>query len=474
MYFNVYALPVVISALLGYLLAYFAKNFKLVPGARQFAFLSAAAATYSLGYALEISSTEINIALLWVKLQYLGAAFLPAFIILFTLHYAGKGSWLNRKITTCLFVIPVITVWLVLALERHDLFYRDIVLYRSGLFPFLLFSAGPWYKVHIAYSVAATFLGIAVLFAGWRRSSSLFRRQIIIAVGAFLIPWATYVIFRTNALGRPFNLTAFSFSFSAVLFFISLFRYSMFSLPPLARSVLFEQMPDGVLVVDRFRQVVDLNKPARELLGLAGNVIGRPLDEVLQALPGGTGLCEKQQEKSVTCFRSKQDGTEHWYEVQVIPLKDPQNDLAGHMLIFRDITENKKNEEEIHNAYRNLDAIIEFLPDAIMAVNARGEVTIWNRAIEEMTGVKKEEILGKGGFAHSVPFYGEPRPMLIDMVLDQALEDTVPFQYFDKGDRSLTGEVFCPNIGEAGMYAWGKAAPLYDSQGRLAEAIETI
>lgn len=474
MYFNVYALPVLTSALLGFLLAYFAWGFKMVPGARQFALLSAAAATYSLGYALEISSAEMSIALLWVRYKYLGSAFLPALIILFAASYAGNGFWLNKRITSGFFVIPVITVLMVFTMRWHELFYRNIHMDTSGLFPLLVFSVGPWYNVHLVYSALATLLGIGILFMKWRHSSSLFRKQVVIATGALLVPWGAYVAFRTNAVGWPLDLTTYSFSFSAILFFVGLFRYRMFSLPPLARSVLFEQIPEGVLIVDLSCQVVDANSPAKKLLGIRGEDIGRPIDEVLENWPEVINLCVERQQKKVASFPRTGDGATRWYEAQSIPLKYPQHELVGQMLLVRDITDRKQTEIEMQNAYRYLDTLIEFLPDAIFAVNTRGEVTIWNRAIEEMTGIKKEEILGKGGYAYSVPFYGEPRPMLVDMVLNQALEDQEPFQYFNKEERSLMGEVFCAQMGEAGKYIWGKAAPLYDSQGRLNGAIETI
>ena len=58
--------------------------------------------------------------------------------------------------------------------------------------------------------------------------------------------------------------------------------------------------------------------------------------------------------------------------------------------------------------------IIEFLPDATFVVDADNKVIAWNRALEEMTGVSKAEMLGKGDLAYAIPFYGERRPILID------------------------------------------------------------
>lgn len=59
-----------------------------------------------------------------------------------------------------------------------------------------------------------------------------------------------------------------------------------------------------------------------------------------------------------------------------------------------------------------LERVVDSLPDATLAVDRKGKVVVWNRAAEEMTGVKKEEILGKGNYACAIPFYGERRPLL--------------------------------------------------------------
>ena len=64
--------------------------------------------------------------------------------------------------------------------------------------------------------------------------------------------------------------------------------------------------------------------------------------------------------------------------------------------ILRDITERKRAEEALRESERRLADIIDFLPDATLVIDRNGKVIAWNRAIEAMTGVKAEEMLGKG------------------------------------------------------------------------------
>ena len=84
--------------------------------------------------------------------------------------------------------------------------------------------------------------------------------------------------------------------------------------------------------------------------------------------------------------------------------------------VFENITERKRSEDALQAAHEQFKGIIEFLPDATFVIDREGKVIAWNRAIEEMTGVPKEKMIGVGDYAYAVPFYGEPRPMLINLV----------------------------------------------------------
>jgi PAS domain S-box-containing protein len=84
------------------------------------------------------------------------------------------------------------------------------------------------------------------------------------------------------------------------------------------------------------------------------------------------------------------------------------------LLISSLIMERKKSNEEALAAREQLYDAIEFLPDATMAIDNEGRVIVWNLAMEEMSGVPKEQMLGKGDYSYSVPLVGEARPILIN------------------------------------------------------------
>ncbi|MHB8156906.1 MAG: PAS domain S-box protein, partial [Desulfocucumaceae bacterium] len=143
--------------------------------------------------------------------------------------------------------------------------------------------------------------------------------------------------------------------------------------------------------------------------------------------------------------------------------------------VKRDITKRKLAKEGLSNANRQLLDIVDFLPDATFVIDREGKVLAWNRAIEEMTGVQQKDIIGKGNYAHSIPFYGEPRPVLADYISQKDQEIKYKYEVIKKEGDTLFAELYLPLLnGGKGAHLWVKASPLYDSEGNLAGAIESL
>ncbi len=139
------------------------------------------------------------------------------------------------------------------------------------------------------------------------------------------------------------------------------------------------------------------------------------------------------------------------------------------------ITERKISKTEPLATHKKLAEIIEFLPDAIFAINRQGEVTAWNKAIEQMTGVPKEAMIGRDNYAYAVPFYGEPRPMLVDLVMNPGTEWLDKYETMEWRGNKVYAEVPVCNLrGGEGSYVWGTASTMFDKKGEAIGAIETI
>lgn len=162
----------------------------------------------------------------------------------------------------------------------------------------------------------------------------------------------------------------------------------------------------------------------------------------------------------------------------IVTKKTLVTDKAGNQFIvgiIRDITAHKEAELALQASQQQFQDIINFLPDATFVIDRQKKVIAWNRAIEEMTGVKQQEIIGKGDYAYAVPFYGEKRPILIDFVAADKKEAQGKYDVIEGKERTVCGEVFVPETFEGrGAYLWATASQLFDHNGNIIGAIESI
>jgi PAS domain S-box-containing protein len=175
---------------------------------------------------------------------------------------------------------------------------------------------------------------------------------------------------------------------------------------------------------------------------------------------------------------------------QAIGLKENTNMYSTAQL---EIDERRRMEEELTAARYNLEdrikertaalrsardqllGIIDFLPDATFVIDGEKKVIAWNRAMEEMTDIRKDDILGQGNYAYGVPFYGEPRPLLIDLVDKYDEQIASSYSHIEKKGATIYAEAYVPSLFKGrGAYVWATASLLYDSNGDLIGSIESI
>lgn len=134
----------------------------------------------------------------------------------------------------------------------------------------------------------------------------------------------------------------------------------------------------------------------------------------------------------------------------------------------------KHQEQYAQETQRRMADIINFLPDATLVIDREGRVIAWNRAIEEMTGIASKEMLGKGNYEYALPFYGERRPILIDLVHLPRTEVEQKYSHIHRSGNVLTGEAYTPALKDGARYLYATASALHDAHGNIVGAIETI
>ena len=153
---------------------------------------------------------------------------------------------------------------------------------------------------------------------------------------------------------------------------------------------------------------------------------------------------------------------------------DDENRLSEILCIGIDRTEQRKAEELVKNSEQRLGQIIDFLPDPTWVIDSEGKVVTWNKAMENLTGIAAADMVGKGNYEYALPFWGERRPILIDLVQDWNPEYEEKYLSIKKDGNKLTSESYLPHLGDDGLYISGTASLIHHADGQVAGAIESL
>jgi PAS domain S-box-containing protein len=168
------------------------------------------------------------------------------------------------------------------------------------------------------------------------------------------------------------------------------------------------------------------------------------------------------------------DGKQRDLLVYYAPVRDENWNVVKIRGVNQDITERKQSEVALRESNQKLSQILDFLPDSTFAIDSERKVIAWNRAAEELTGFKAQDLLGKSDYEYSLPFYECRRPILIDAALGQDVEILKKYYSVQRQGDILLAETNTPLRGGPMRVLSCKARPLYDSAGKIIGAIETI
>jgi PAS domain S-box-containing protein len=251
-------------------------------------------------------------------------------------------------------------------------------------------------------------------------------------------------------------------------------------------ETVINSIPDSISIIEiDSGRIIDSNEAFLADVGLPRNqVVGQLCHELTHSL---SELCapplhecpmlktkETGQKCTVEHTHKSADGHEVIVEVSTFPIKDEDGTFSQVVHLAHDITERKKAEEAIKNSEQRLSQIINFLPDPTFVVDNEGMVLTWNQAMEKLSGVKADDMVGKGNFEHALPFYGERRPILIDLVKNWDAEYEKKYLSVEKDGANLISESYHPSLGGKEIYLHATAALIYDAAGEVAGAIESL
>jgi len=344
------AIPLFIVGSICFILFLWAWNRLTVPGSKYFLAVLVFLSLYLIGNAGLLSSTQLSVGMFWFVFESLGFPFIPAFFLLFALAYTHNDHWIHFKTILLLFSIPFALLLIQLPNPFNHFWLRMQEITAYGIFPSEVvrfdWPRYLWYWSYNVYAFLLGFLIIRVSFIRWRQISGMIKKGMAVLTICPLFPMGSVII--DNLFTRrlwQISLTPYAFAASALLLYWAIIRYKLLNLRPIAHDALFKQFPEGFLLMDLSRTIIDLNNLMNDYFEIDRSALGKSLEEALRHLNFALLLePDLSSPKNQFRYRKRSSAKDDWFEYHYLPLRNQQSRIVGSMLVFQKITQIKEAE----------------------------------------------------------------------------------------------------------------------------------
>jgi PAS domain S-box-containing protein len=245
----------------------------------------------------------------------------------------------------------------------------------------------------------------------------------------------------------------------------------------------FTTSRDSVFITSITGEWIDFNDTALEMFGYSSRA-------ELMALPLAD-LYEKAEDREEIIARIGREGYIKEYPVRLrtkdgpvidtlvtaVSLRETDGSMKALIGSIRDVTRQKMTERALQMSEGRLNAVVRGSPIPQFVIDLHHRIISWNRAMEELTGIRASDIVGTN--QQWKAFYPVDRPVLADLLVD-GMVDRIPRLYPGKVrasalvDGAYEATDFFPNMGRTGTWLFFTAAPIRDIEGSLIGAVETL
>ena len=351
--------------------------------------LLAVTTIWSFCYGVEVSSTDLTQMKILNSFGYLGIAMIPVLWLIFAARYCGKDHWLTPFNTILLFIIPILSIIMVATNDLHHLFYSTDELGLLGIYHFQILAYGPYWWIHSCYSYLALVWGLVLFIRRFFQVSRAHRWHIGIFIAGALLPFFVNLTYLAGL--KPFgflDLTPIAFIFSGSLFLLGIFTINLFDVTPLALDMLFNNIPDAIIVLDAKNRVINTNPPGKSLLQSGA------FQKTINDLKSTGSFITNDFLSAQYSERELKIGKRLYINTNKAIISTTSKHL-GTLMVIRDITEHKQAEEALRRSQEEAVGLFQNSPLAGIYHDENGVILNVNSKFTELFGYTLDEVKGK-------------------------------------------------------------------------------
>ncbi len=347
---SLYAVVVTFSCVLCLGLAAYSWRLRHIPSAGPLALMMVAATIRNLGAGIAMLAPNPNLKAIGLTLILAITAVIATAWLLVAMEYESGRKAQPRRFYAWLCLEPLVLLALLLTNHRHHLIFMGVELFEKAGMLLPNVRQGPIFWGHTAYVFALILAGVVVLLRFLARGRLLHRAQGLFLIFAIATLLSAGML--TILVGIDLSPLAYILSGSALA--ICIFKFRFLDIMPIARNQVLEEMEEGILIVDGADRIVDFNRACERLLGPLGEgTVGQTLEKAIGSW-FAQAVASKEQGRTEQTI-SDSEKVRH-LEIRYSILEDARYQLMGRLFLLRDITEQRRADEERRQYTKTLEA----------------------------------------------------------------------------------------------------------------------
>ena len=277
---------------------------------------------------------------------YIAICFLPVSFFFMVLIFIKTKINFKAKYLL-LFIIPIISLIVLWTNNYHHLFYR---VYSINISDTIF---GPYIYIHSYYTYALLVISLGMLLKYSIKNSGFFSKQAILVLTGGLIPLVFSVLGFLKIISSTIYITPITFAFTIICLALAIFKFNFLGSTPIALQRIVDRISDGYIVLNTNYEISDFNRTFINTFKIkdTAKIRGYSFFEISKHYKIDDNLFLEGFKKV-----NNNDLTET-FEIDVNDLKKSFNveissilnngQILGILILFKDITQHKKDMETI-------------------------------------------------------------------------------------------------------------------------------
>ncbi len=285
------------------------------------------------GYLLELLSRDVGEAMIAVRVEFMGGAFITTFLFVFTAKYCGYH--LPAKLEALMFCLDGLVLLCIWGYRYTPVYYSRVSFVTEGLFPHLILEKGPLHYVFLAQMMFHMVGSFVLTVRANRRVGKGKKNVNMIALGACSIfPILGFACDELQWI-EGYDAVPVCEGLGILAFGIVVIFYHIFDITITAHEDIIKSMDEAVLIVDADGGFLEANDKAKELFQSLGR------------FKRGEQVCKNNlKEIFDTNTYFEHISGNHIFEVHANKIWNNRV-LVGYSIVFVDMTQSRKQLEQM-------------------------------------------------------------------------------------------------------------------------------